>query len=482
MSELTNLNPTEVFYYFDKICSIPHGSGNTKAISDYCAGFAREHGLRYIQDPADNIIIFKDGTPGYENSAPVIIQGHLDMVCEKDNDCSIDMETEGLHPLIEGDMITAAGTTLGGDDGIAVAYALAILASDSIPHPPIEAVFTSDEEIGLLGATAIDVSELKGRIMLNIDSEMEGSFLISCAGGVRVDCITPVKHMVDMAVRYDVTISGLSGGHSGTEISKWGANSNLLAGRLLYALDNQTEFWLADIRGGLKDNAIPIETKLRLYVTNRDCEAFEDTIRTLEEELKNEYAVTDPNLNITFKRGPEEISHMLDTKTTGLITFLLMNYPNGIQRMSSNIPGLVETSLNLGILYLTETELHCSFSIRSSVSSAKEALVDKLVFLTEFTGGTCSFGGSYPAWEYRPESPLRDLVAQVYKDMYQKDCTLEAIHAGVECGIFSNKLPGLDCVSYGPDLFDIHTTRERMSISSVKRVWEFTLELLKRLK
>lgn len=482
MSELTNLKPAEVFYYFDKICSIPHGSGNTKAISDYCVDFAREHGLRYIQDTADNIIIFKDGTAGYENSAPVIIQGHLDMVCEKDKDCSINMEKEGLHPVVEGDMVTAMGTTLGGDDGIAIAYALAILASDSIPHPPIEAVFTVDEEIGLLGATALDTAPLKGRIMLNIDSEVEGSFLISCAGGTRVDCITPVKHMVDMAVRYDVTISGLSGGHSGTEISKWGANSNILAGRLLYTLDNQVEFWISDIQGGLKDNAIPIETNLKLYVTQRDCETLEETIRTLEEELKNEYAVTDPGLKICFKRGPEEISHMLDSHSTGLITFLLMNYPNGIQRMSSNIPGLAETSLNLGIMYLNDTELHCSFSIRSSVSSAKEALVDKLVFLTEFTGGTCAFSGDYPAWEYKKDSPLRDLVAQVYKEMYQKDCSLEAIHAGVECGIFSNKLPGLDCVSYGPDLFDIHTTRERMSISSVKRVWEFTLELLKRLK
>ncbi|MCI7099247.1 MAG: aminoacyl-histidine dipeptidase [Lachnospiraceae bacterium] len=482
MNELTNLKPAEVFCYFDKICSIPHGSGNTKAISDYCAAFADEHGLRYIQDPADNIIIFKDGTAGYENSAPVIIQGHLDMVCEKDKDCTIDMEKEGIQPVVDGDFITARGTTLGGDDGIAVAYVLAILASDSISHPPIEAVLTSGEEIGLLGATALDAAPLKGRIMLNLDSEEEGSFLISCAGGIRVDCITPVKHMVDMAVRYDVTISGLSGGHSGTEINRWGANSNILAGRLLYALDNQTEFWISDIKGGLKDNAIPIETDLRLYVTSRDCEAFEETIRRLEAELQNEYAVTDPGLKITFKRGPEEISHMLDTRSTGLVTFLLMNYPCGVQRMSSNIPGLVETSLNPGILYMTETELHCSFSIRSSVSSAKEALVDKLVFLTEFTGGTCSFSGDYPAWEYRQDSPLRDLVAEVYRDMYQKDCRLEAIHAGVECGIFSSKLPGLDCVSYGPDMFDIHTTRERLSISSVQRVWEFTLELLKRLK
>lgn len=482
MSELTHLQPADVFYYFDKICSIPHGSGNTKAISDYCVDFAKEHGLRYIQDEADNVIIFKAGTAGYETSAPVIIQGHLDMVCEKDKDCNINMETEGVQPVVDGDLVKASGTTLGGDDGIAVAYALAILASDSIAHPPLEVVLTTDEEIGLLGATALDTSELKGRIMLNIDSEEEGSFLISCAGGIRVDCNTPVKTMVDMAVRYDISISGLSGGHSGTEIDKWKANSNQLAGRLLYALDNQTEFWISDIKGGLKDNAIPIETDLILYVTQRDCEALEETIRTVEAELQHEYAITDPHLKISFKRGPEEISHMLDTRSTGIVTFLLMNYPNGVQRMSSHIPGLVETSLNMGIMYLAENEFHYCFSIRSSVGSAKEALVDKLVFLTEFTGGTCSFGGDYPAWEYKQDSPLREVVAAVYKEMYQKDCRMQAIHAGVECGIFSHKLPGLDCVSYGPDLFDIHTTRERMSISSVKRVWEFTLELLKRLK
>ena len=482
MSELTKLQPAEVFYYFDQICSIPHGSGHTKAISDYCVNFAKEHGLRYIQDNSDNVIIFKDGTEGYEQSAPVIIQGHLDMVCEKDADCPIDMDAEGVQPYVDGDLVTARGTTLGGDDGIAVAYALAILASDSIPHPPIEAVLTSDEEIGLLGATALDGAPLKGRIMLNLDSENEGRFLVSCAGGIRMDCITPINHMVDMAVRYNVSISGLSGGHSGVEIHKWGANSNILAGRLLYALDNQTEFWIADIKGGLKDNAIPIQTDLTLYVNNQDCEAFEETIRTVEAELQSEYVVTDPGLKISFKRGPEEISRMLDTRSTGLITFLLMNYPNGVQRMSSNIAGLVETSLNLGILYLTDTEMHCCFALRSSVGTAKEALIDKLVFLTEFTGGTCAFSGDYPAWEYKQDSPLRDLVAKVYKEMYQKDCILEAIHAGVECGIFTAKLPGLDCVSYGPDLFDIHTTREAMSISSVKRVWEFTLELLKQLK
>ena len=482
MSELKNLQPADVFYYFDKICSIPHGSFHTKAISDYCVNVAKEKGLRCIQDASNNVIIFKDGTKGYENSAPVIIQGHLDMVCEKNSDCSIDFEKDGLTLIVEDDIVRADGTTLGADDGIAVAYALAILTSDTIEHPPLEVILTSEEEVGLLGATALDTSEIKGRIMLNLDSEEEGSFLVGCAGGIRMDCITPMNHMTDMAVRYNVSITGLTGGHSGAEIDKWRANSNQLAGRLLYRLDNQCEFWIADIKGGLKDNAIPVQTDMVLYVTLRDCETFEETIRTVESELKHEYSVTDPNLTITFKRGPEEISRMLDTRSSGMVIFLLMNYPGGIQRMSSSIPGLVETSLNLGILYLNERELHCSFSLRSSVGSSKEALIDKLVFLTEFTGGRCEFSGDYPAWEYREESPLREQAVALYREMYGKDCSVNAIHAGLECGIFSNKLPGLDCISYGPDIIDIHTPRERMHISSVKRVYEFTLELLKRLK
>lgn len=482
MSELTNLQPAEVFFYFDKICSIPHGSGNTKAISDYCVSFAKEHGLRYIQDASENVIIFKDGTPGYEASAPVIIQGHLDMVCEKLSDCPIDMDKEPIQPYADGDLVKAKGTTLGGDDGIAVAYALAILASDSMPHPPLEVVLTSGEEIGMLGAADLDVSPLKGRIMLNIDNEMEGNFLVSCAGGVRVDCAVPVNHMVDMAVRYDVKLHGLTGGHSGAEIDKWRANSNMLAGRLLYRLDNQTEFWIADIKGGQKDNAIPVETDMTLYVISRDCDVFEETLRSLEEELKHEYAITDPDLAITFKRGPEEINRMLDTRSTGTVIFLLMNYPGGIQRMSSSIPGLVETSLNMGIMYLAEDALHCNFSVRSSVGTSKEALVDKLVFLTEFMGGTCAFSGDYPAWEYQEVSPLRDLAVSTYKNLFNRECTVQAIHAGVECGLFSEKLPGLDCIAYGPDLWDIHTPREHLSIASAARVWEFTKEILKNLK
>ena len=482
MSELTNLQPAEVFYYFDQICRIPHGSGNTRAISDYCAQVAREHGLRCIQDASENVIIFKEASAGYENAAPVIFQGHLDMVCEKEKDCPIDMDREPIQPYVDGDWVHARQTTLGGDDGIAVAFALALLTSDTIAHPPLEVVLTTGEETGLLGAAALDASVLTGKRMLNLDSEQEGSFLIGCAGGIRIDCKTPIKHMVDMAVRYDICISGLTGGHSGAEIDKWGANSNILAGRLLYTLDNQTEFWISDIRGGQKDNAIPTETCLTLYVIQQDCEALEDTIRQVEAEVQQEYHITDPGLTITFQRGPEEIAHMLDSRSTGLITFLLMNYPNGVQRMSSSIPGLVETSLNLGILYLDEEQLHCSFSIRSSVGTAKEALIDKLVFLTEFTGGTCAFSGDYPAWEYQEVSPLRDLAASTYQKLYQKDCVMEAIHAGLECGIFSQKLPGLDCISYGPDLLDIHTPREHMSISSVKRVWEFTLALLEAMK
>ena len=483
MSELLKLEPTSVFYYFDKICAIPHASYHTREISNYLVAFAIEKGLHYVQDKADNVVIFKPGTAGYEDSAPVILQGHIDMVAEKTRESSIDMLKEGLRPYVEDGFVKAKNTTLGGDDGIAVACMLAILAADDIPHPPIEAVFTSDEEVGMLGAAALDCSILKGRLMLNMDNELEGNFLVSCAGGISVTCHTPLHRMTDMMVRYQLSIHGLTGGHSGAEIHKYRASANVLAGRLLNALDHQAEFYIAAMEGGSKDNAIPTAHDMTLYVNPADCDAFEDCVRASEAEFKHEYASTDPELAITYKRGPEEISNMLTEDSTKLITFLLMQYPNGVQRMSQEIEGLVESSLNLGILKLTGNTLSCTFSVRSSVTSAKEALVDKLVSITEFTGGYCDFEGDYPAWEYKKDSPLRELALKTYKEMYpDHHCEAEAIHAGIECGIFSDKLPGLDCISYGPDLFDIHTTRERMSIESVAHIWDFTLRMLALLK
>ena len=483
MNVLSELKPHDVFRYFEEICSIPHGSGNTKKISDYCVDFAKKHDLKYIQDEYNNVIIWKNGTKGYENSAPVMLQGHMDMVCEKDADCDIDMENEGLRLRYENGKISADGTTLGGDDGIAIAYALAILSSDDIPHPPLEAVFTVDEEIGMLGAAAIDCSPLKSRIMLNLDSEDEGYLLVSCAGGTTATAHLPYEKVDLNGLTATITVTGLIGGHSGVEIDKERANSNRLMGRTLYNLYKKSPFNLISVNGGSKDNAIPRETIAKvIFPSETDMDAAASFLKELNDIYSREYRITDPDIKILFK--PDTLcktNAMSGISTNNAIT-MLVNLPGGVQRMSKEIPGLVQTSLNMGILITTPDEITASFSVRSNVESEKNELVDKIECLLTSLKGNVSCTGNYPAWEYRKESPLRDLMVDIFKEQYGKSPVIQALHAGVECGLFADKLPGLDCVSFGPDMKDIHTSKETMDVESVVRTWNYTLEILKRLK
>lgn len=480
---LSNLEPKSVFNYFEQICSIPHGSKNTKQISDFCVSFAKEHNLKYSQDDSNNIIIWKDGTTGYENSPSVIIQGHLDMVCEKEHDCDIDFEKDGLTLIVDGDDIHADRTTLGGDDGIAIAFALAILDSTDIPHPPIEAVFTVDEEIGMLGAASLDCSPLKSRIMLNLDSEDEGSLLVSCAGGVSTTAHLPITFEKADGLMAELTISGLTGGHSGTEINKDRANSNRLMGRTLYALSKKYDFRLVSVNGGLKDNAIPNKTTAVLILNDSNVkDKLASDIAEMNDTYKHEYSHTDPSLSteVSFT-GNASADAMTEKSTKDFITSLV-NLPGGVHRMSHDIDGLVQTSLNMGILKTTENEMQASFSIRSSVSSEKFMLMDMISCLMDALGGYITNVGEYPAWEFKKESHLRDVMSEVFEEQYGYKPVVNALHAGVECGLFSEKLPGLDCVSFGPAIYDIHTAKERLSIESVQRTWKFTLEVLKRLK
>lgn len=489
MRVLDNLVPEKVFYYFEELCNIPHGSRNTKAISDYCVAFAKERGLACHQDASNNIIILKNGSKGYENSKPVIIQGHLDMVCEKEKDCSIDFEKEGLSLAIDGDYIYAKGTTLGGDDGIAVAMALAILDDDTLEHPPIEAVFTVDEEIGMLGAVAMDCSSLKSRLMLNLDSENEGHFLVGCAGGMMVACDFPAERRRWGGKMVSVHVSGITGGHSGVEIQKQGANANVILGRVLYALKKKVAFTIVRVDGGLKDNAITRSSRAVLMLAPGEEESFMDTIKEQQEIIAKEYHKTDANMSI---EGFLEVSGEDAAEAEGLLPMTeecgnavitaLRTCPWGVQKMSQDMEGLVQTSLNPGILVTKSDEVCLTFSVRSSVASEKEELYDRLVCLTESLGGQVKRSSDYPAWEYVEDSKLRTLMGDTYREMYKKEPVMEVIHAGVECGLFSEKMPGLDCVSYGPDILDIHTPQERLSISSTKRVYEYTLEVLKRLK
>lgn len=483
MGVLEGFEPKKVFHYFEEIAKIPHGSGDTKRISDYIAGFAKERNLRYVQDQSNNIILWKEAYPGYENSALVILQGHLDMVCEKEDGVSFDFQNDGLRLTVQNGMISAEGTTLGGDDGIAVAYALAILDAEDIVHPPLEVVLTADEEIGMLGAAALDMTLLKGRRMINLDSEEEGYLLVSCAGGVTSKVKIPICRVPFEGTALRMTVSGLMGGHSGMEIDQGRANANGLLGRVLYRARQEAEFRLCRVSGGLKDNAIPRGSEAILVCrTKNDREAFSRVVRECMAEISKEYEMTDSGIQITVENsGISDICPMDEASTRQVIAALFC-LPSGIERMSFAIPGMVQTSLNFGILETGTESVLCSFSVRSSAESEKNALVDKLSAIAELLGGTVETCGAYPAWEYRSDSPLRDVCVSVFRSQYGKAPIVHAIHAGVECGLFAGALRGLDAVSLGPDMKDIHTPKEIMDIESVRRTWEYLLKVLKALK
>ncbi len=481
MRVLENLQPQKVFYYFEEICGIPHGSGNVEAISNYLKHFAEERNLEVIQDDVKNIIIIKEASEGYELESPVILQGHMDMVAVHKPELSIDMTKEPLKLQVDGDNVYAEGTSLGGDDGIAVAYALAILDDTTLKHPRLEVVITVDEETGMDGARAIDLSMLKGSRLLNLDSEEEGIFLTSCAGGARVDCIIEPEFNTMNGVFYHLTIGGLAGGHSGAEIDKERGNSNKLAGRFLWHLFlEEVETGLIDIQGGLADNAIPRETMVDLLVENSSVDEFERLVKVFETEVKSELATKDPNFKIIIEKGDEITKQVVLGNEFGVTAAFLNSLPNGICAMSADMPGLVETSLNLGILRLEDEKIQASFSVRSSVESSKNALIEKLMSVVVLAGGEAQVRGDYPGWAYRVNSPLRDKMLVLYQEMYGEKPKVEAIHAGLECGLLAGKIKDLDCVSFGPNMKNIHTTEETLSISSTERVWKYLIALLER--
>ena len=475
---LAGLEPAAVFAYFEKLCSIPHGSRNTKLISDYLVSFAREQGLRYIQDESNNVILFQEGTCGLEDHPPVVLQGHMDMVCEKDEDCPIDMDREGLDVTHDGECVFARGTTLGGDDGIAVADALALLADRSIPHPPLEVIVTVDEEIGMLGADVIDLSMLQGRTLLNLDSEDEGIFTVSCAGGARATIHLPVTRRVAYGPCVKLTVEGLKGGHSGVEIHQNRANANKVMGEFLSRVQQMMPLSITSISGGSKDNAIPRSCTVNLVALGMGLERINDVAAQLEKEIREQY--DEPDVKIYGDDVDAFGGNAIPTEQTAKIIALLCAAPNGVQKMSQDIEGLVQTSLNLGIVNSGE-EVKFVFSVRSSVNDEKVALLARLKELADFNDAGYSQMGDYPAWEYRADSPLRDLAVSTYEKMFGAAPQVVAIHAGLECGLLSEKLPGLDCISFGPQMHDIHTSREKLEIKSVERTWHFLLEMLKNL-
>ena len=476
--KLEGLNPQNVFYWFEKLCQIPHGSGNTKLISDFLVSFAKEYGYDYRQDELNNVIIFAPATAGYEDRQPVILQGHMDMVCEKDETCPIDMEKEGLDVTHDGEFVFANGTTLGGDDGIAVAYALAILADKSIPHPPLEVVITVDEETGMEGAAGIDLSQLKGKKLLNIDSEDEGIFTVSCAGGARSTISLPVQRRAVYGPCVRLTVENLQGGHSGVEIHKNRANANKVMGEFLGRVQKLMPLCITKLSGGAKDNAIPRSCQVTLVALGMYIERINDVAAELQKEIREKY--DEPYAIVRGDDVDALGGNALTTEDTAKVVALLNAAPNGVQSWSEDIPGLVQTSLNLGIATLSDS-LQLTFAVRSSVNKEKEELLARLGELAKFYDAAYTQRGEYPAWEYRKDSPLRDAMVQVYTRMYGKAPEVVAIHAGLECGLLSEKIQDLDCVSFGPQMHDIHTSREKLDIASTQRVWEFLLEVLKQL-
>lgn len=482
MGILTGLQPEKVFYFFEQLCAIPHGSGNTKQISDFCVDFAKQRGLEYYQDEFNNVVIFKPASVGCEKAEPVILQGHLDMVCKKEDSSDFDFTKDGLDLIIDGDWLTANGTTLGGDDGAAVAMAMAVLDSDELVHPPIEAVFTTDEETGMEGAAGLDTSILRGRRMINIDSEDEGILTVSCAGGCRANCTLPITRdeCCSGTALYRVTISGLLGGHSGIEIDRGRASSNQLMGRLLDAASKRISLRIADIFGGTLDNVIPSLTWADIAIAPEDETALSAVVNECLVAFRKEYATADPNIIITIERINDSKAVASAVDTAKIISALVI-LPYGVQAMSADIAGLVQTSLNLGILHMTDTACELSFSIRSSIASQKSMLIDRVEKVITLLGGNVTLYGDYPAWEYRHDSPLRDVMVSTWTQLYGSEPKIEAIHAGLECGLFGGKIDGLDAVSCGPDMRDVHSPQERLSISSTARMWDYICAVLKKL-
>lgn len=514
MGVLEGLKPERVFYFFEEISRIPRGSGNERQISDYLKAFAKERGLECIQDELYNIIIIKEATPGYEKEEPYILQGHMDMVTVKTPDCDIDMTRDPLRLCVRDGRISAEGTSLGGDDGIAVAYILALLDAQDIDHPRLEMVITTEEETGLRGAQGIDLSMLQGRQLINLDNEEEGVIITSCAGGARVDvCISVQREKIpEQDVRLlQVKVKGLLGGHSGGEIDKGRGNANCLLGQILKGLTERFTIRLVDMKGGQADNAIPREAEAVLVILTAEEEQIILCINQAAEQIRKQLGAADPDFTVlcTAENEPEtagngctekeksneksaenkenvkKLSHnsietdqCITVAATKRALDCLTALPNGIMAMSSDVEGLVQTSLNLGIMVQDEDGLHLTYAVRSSVDQEKEDLCRRMQEIAGQAEASAVVKSSYPGWAYRKDSPLRDKLSAVFEKMYGRKPQLQAIHAGLECGLLAARIMDLDCASIGPDMSDVHTTEESISIDSVARMWEYLLAVL----
>ena len=463
---------SKVMHYFKEISKIPRGSGNTEKIADYCENFAISKGLSYIRDEADNVVIFKKGTKNL-----ICLQGHTDMVCEAEEGVCKDFLNEGIEIIEENGWLRANKTTLGADNGAAVAIMLSLLEENSEDFPSIEAVFTSNEEIGLLGASKLDKSILKSDMFINIDGEDEGVIIAGCAGGRRETLFLPVQKEKINGYEYTLSASGLSGGHSGVEIDRGGANAIKLLGKLLRAVYDKESSFLADIKGGGRDNVIPASIEAVLVFKNDKEDFLMKTCEKYSKLFSKQYGETDPNIKVTVKANGTCTRDAYDFKK---LSEIICEVPNGVMERDEN--GFVITSLNLGVLESGEGFVKLGFGVRSSIDAKKEALCERLKKIAEKYGAKAEESGDYTGWEFKKESKLRDILSREYSKLTGKDAEITVIHAGLECGVFSKGKEKFDAVSIGPDMLDIHTPRERMNIDSFKRTYELVKNVCKALK
>ena len=481
-STLESLEPEDVFRYFREISAIPHGSFNTKGISDYLEDFAKAYELDYVRDEKGNLIIRKAASAGCENADPIAMQGHIDMVCEKESSNPIDMDTEAITLNTDGEWLWADRTTLGGDDGIAVAIMLALLSDDTIPHPPLECIFTVDEEVGMLGAFSMDLSSIKSRKMLNLDSEKEGIITAACAGGAEEICSLPGKQREKKGEVLTISIEGLRGGHSGECIGMGRANASLLLARLLYRLEKDGKYCLVGFHGGTRDNAIPREARAEILFTGLfQRSAVKNSVAAFAKEIEKEYSVTDPDIRIRaiWANKGKKVSKVAFTKKDSrrMIRFLLA-LPNGVLEFTPMFRDVPQTSLSLGIVNTVADGIRTHSLVRSSINSQKQMVMDKIECIAEEFGASVETEGAYPAWELIPKSDFRDLAAEVYIETTGKEALVCVTHGGLECGLITSKVPGIDCISVGPDMEEIHTPAERLNIPSSRRTYEYVKALL----
>lgn len=480
MEDLKTLEDSRVFHYFKRICAIPHGSGNMEKISEFCVEFAKEHNLDFLQDEAKNVIIYKKASQGYENSEPIILQGHIDMVCQKTADSNIDFLQDGLDIYVDGDFLKARNTTLGADNGIGAALILAILENENLSHPPIEAVFTTDEEIGMLGAAKLDATKLSAKRMINLDVGKNDKAIVSCAGGVDVKINLNICQNISCGKRVIINIDGLQGGHSGGMIDKGRINANVLMGRILHYAKKIDNFDILSLRGGDKGNVITSSCRAELIVD--DAEEFVSKMEEYFATIKEEASDREKDLNIIIKVEEKGNFNVLSQENRDLLIYLLVTLPNGVVDMSTKIMNLVETSLNLGILDVSAEKAFFIYTLRSNKESALDYLQEKMFLIAQHNGCSAEATGHYPPWEYKEDTEFQRIYLKSYEEKFGDTPKINAVHAGLEGGIFSSKIKGLDCIAIGPDMLDVHTVYERLSISATKAFYEFLTHFLSNCK